>query len=190
MLLSKTISTLIFSSVNSAEERKKQVRITKPNSFIPGPCLRNKGRGFRATPPFCQKCLKRLPTAFSTEFKLLSRFFELWPYGPSSASFPDNASLVFGHADPLTVSRAAYVLFPEPLHMFPLQEYPSSFPYFTCLAPRDSTLCHLLQGALTPPRALTPPGPAQDLVSLLCSVLAVLTLNHTVLKLPFYFFLL
>ena len=45
MLLSKTISTLIFLSVNSAEERKKQVRITKSNSFIPGPCLRNKGRG-------------------------------------------------------------------------------------------------------------------------------------------------
>ena len=41
-------------SVNSAEERKKQVRITKPNSFIPGPCLRNKGRGFRAVPLFCQ----------------------------------------------------------------------------------------------------------------------------------------
>ena len=27
-------------SVNSAEERKRQVRITRPNSFIPGPCLR------------------------------------------------------------------------------------------------------------------------------------------------------
>ena len=44
MLLSKTISTLIFSSVNSGEERKKQVRITKPNSFILGPCLRDKER--------------------------------------------------------------------------------------------------------------------------------------------------
>lgn len=62
MLLSKTISTLIFSSVNSAEERKKQVRITKPNSFIPGPCLRNKGRGFRAVPLFCKPCLRQLPT--------------------------------------------------------------------------------------------------------------------------------
>ena len=61
MLLSKTISTLIFSSVNSAEERKKQVRITRPDSFIPGQCIRNKGRGFRAVPPFCQKCLTWLP---------------------------------------------------------------------------------------------------------------------------------
>ena len=58
MLLSKTISTLISSSVSSAEERKKQVRITTPNSFIPGPCLRNKG----AVPLFCQQCLRRLPT--------------------------------------------------------------------------------------------------------------------------------
>ena len=42
MLLSRTISTLIFFSVNSAEERKKQVRITRPNSFILGLCLRDK----------------------------------------------------------------------------------------------------------------------------------------------------
>ena len=32
---------------------KKQVRITRPNSFIPGPCLRNE-RGPGAVPPFCQ----------------------------------------------------------------------------------------------------------------------------------------
>ena len=44
MLLSRTISTLIFFSVNSTKERKKQVRITRPNSFIPGPCLRDKER--------------------------------------------------------------------------------------------------------------------------------------------------
>ena len=44
MLLSRTISTLIFFSVNSAKERKKQVRITRPNSFIPGPCLQDKER--------------------------------------------------------------------------------------------------------------------------------------------------
>ena len=44
MLLSRTISTLIFFSVNSAEERKEQVRIIRPNSFILGPCLQDKGR--------------------------------------------------------------------------------------------------------------------------------------------------
>ena len=44
MLLSRTISTLIFFSVNSAEERKEQVIIIRPNSFIPGPCLWDKER--------------------------------------------------------------------------------------------------------------------------------------------------
>ena len=44
MLLSRTVSTLIFFSVNSAKERKKQVRITRPNSFIPGLFLWDKER--------------------------------------------------------------------------------------------------------------------------------------------------
>ena len=44
MLLSITINTLIFFLVNSAEERKEQVRIIGPNSFILGPCLRDKER--------------------------------------------------------------------------------------------------------------------------------------------------
>ena len=44
MLLSRTISTLIFFSVNSVEERKKQVRIIRPNSFTPAPCLWDKER--------------------------------------------------------------------------------------------------------------------------------------------------
>ena len=45
-----------LSILSAAEERKKQVRITKPNFFIPGPdlCLWNKVRGFRAVPLFCQ----------------------------------------------------------------------------------------------------------------------------------------
>ena len=41
-------------TVNSAEERKRQVRITRPNSLIPGPCLRTEERGLGAMPPFCQ----------------------------------------------------------------------------------------------------------------------------------------
>ena len=44
MLLSRIINTLIFFSVYSAEERKEQVRITRPNSFILGPWLRDKER--------------------------------------------------------------------------------------------------------------------------------------------------
>ena len=31
--------------VNSAKEGKRQVRITRSNSLIPGPCLRNEERG-------------------------------------------------------------------------------------------------------------------------------------------------
>ena len=63
MFLSRTISTLIFFSVNSAEERKKQIRITRPNSFILGPCLQDKERGLGT-------CLMRLPTA--THFSILA----------------------------------------------------------------------------------------------------------------------
>ena len=33
-----------LSILSAAEERKKQVRITRPNSFIPGLCLRDKER--------------------------------------------------------------------------------------------------------------------------------------------------
>ena len=44
MLLSRTISTLIFFSVNLTKEGKIQVRITRPNSFISGPCLWDKER--------------------------------------------------------------------------------------------------------------------------------------------------
>ena len=47
MLLSRTISTLTFFPANSNEERKEQVRITKPNSFILGPCLQDGERGLR-----------------------------------------------------------------------------------------------------------------------------------------------
>ena len=42
MLLS---STLTLFPANSTKERKEQVRITKPNSFIPGPCLWDEERG-------------------------------------------------------------------------------------------------------------------------------------------------
>ena len=45
MLLSRTISNLTFFSVNSSEEMKEHVRITRPNSFIPDPCLGDKERG-------------------------------------------------------------------------------------------------------------------------------------------------
>ena len=45
MLLSRTISTLTFFSANSTEERKEQVRITRPNSFIPVLCLWDEERG-------------------------------------------------------------------------------------------------------------------------------------------------
>ena len=45
MFFSRTISTLTFFPVNSTEERKEQVRITRPNSFILGPCLRDEERG-------------------------------------------------------------------------------------------------------------------------------------------------
>ena len=41
-------------TVNSDEERKRQVRITRPNSLIPGPCLRTEERGLGAMPPFCR----------------------------------------------------------------------------------------------------------------------------------------
>ena len=34
MLLSRTISNLTFFSVNSTEEMKKKIRVTRPNSFI------------------------------------------------------------------------------------------------------------------------------------------------------------
>ena len=47
-LLSRTISTLTFFPANSTEERKKQVRITRANSFILGPCLRNEKMGLGA----------------------------------------------------------------------------------------------------------------------------------------------
>ena len=46
MLLSRTISTLTFFPANSTKERKEQVRIMKPNAFIPGPCLRNEEGGW------------------------------------------------------------------------------------------------------------------------------------------------
>ena len=45
MLLSRTISTLTFFAANSTKERKEQVRITRANSFIPGPSLQNEERG-------------------------------------------------------------------------------------------------------------------------------------------------
>ena len=45
VLLSRTISTLTFFPANSTEERKEQVRVTKPNSFIPRPCLQDEERG-------------------------------------------------------------------------------------------------------------------------------------------------
>ena len=45
ILLSRTISTLTFFPANSTEKRKEQVRITKLNSFIPGPCLWDEERG-------------------------------------------------------------------------------------------------------------------------------------------------
>ena len=45
MLLSRTISTLTFFPDNSTEERKEQVRITRPNSFILGQCLQGEERG-------------------------------------------------------------------------------------------------------------------------------------------------
>ena len=32
---------------NSTEESKEKVRITRPNSFIPGPCLRDEEKGLR-----------------------------------------------------------------------------------------------------------------------------------------------
>ena len=41
----KNNKPLTFFPANSTEERKKQVRITRANSFIPGPCLRNEERG-------------------------------------------------------------------------------------------------------------------------------------------------
>ena len=43
-----------FQSTQPEEERKRQVRITRPNSLIPGPCLRTEERGLGAMPPFCQ----------------------------------------------------------------------------------------------------------------------------------------
>ena len=46
MLLSRTISTLTFFPANSTEERKEQVRIIRPNSFILGPCLMDEERGW------------------------------------------------------------------------------------------------------------------------------------------------
>ena len=45
MFLSKTISTLTFFPVILTEERKEQVRTTKPNSFNPGLCLQDEERG-------------------------------------------------------------------------------------------------------------------------------------------------
>ena len=45
MLLSRTKSTLTMFSANSTEERKEQVTITRPNSFILGPCLWDEERG-------------------------------------------------------------------------------------------------------------------------------------------------
>ena len=49
MLLSRTISTLTFFPANPTEERKEQVRITRGNSFIPGPCLWDEERGLGRT---------------------------------------------------------------------------------------------------------------------------------------------
>ena len=40
----KNNSTLIFLFSQLSKERKKQVRITRPNSFILGLCLRNEER--------------------------------------------------------------------------------------------------------------------------------------------------
>ena len=48
----KTISTLTFFPPNSTEEGKKQVRITRANSFIPGLCLWDKERGLWAQSHF------------------------------------------------------------------------------------------------------------------------------------------
>ncbi|XP_070224817.1 LOW QUALITY PROTEIN: interferon-inducible protein AIM2 [Bos mutus] len=45
LYLKSRVHSFINGEVNSAEERKKQVRITRPNSFIQGPCLRNEERG-------------------------------------------------------------------------------------------------------------------------------------------------
>ena len=45
MLLSRTISTLTLFPANSTEDRKEQVRITRGNSFILGPCLWDEERG-------------------------------------------------------------------------------------------------------------------------------------------------
>ena len=45
VLLSRTISTLTFFPANSTEERKKQVRITRANPVILGPCLWDEERG-------------------------------------------------------------------------------------------------------------------------------------------------
>ena len=44
MFLSRTISTLTFFPANSTKERTEQVRITRPNSYIPGPYLRDEER--------------------------------------------------------------------------------------------------------------------------------------------------
>ena len=44
MLLSRTISTLTFFPASSTQERKEWVRITRPNSFILGPCLQDEER--------------------------------------------------------------------------------------------------------------------------------------------------
>ena len=41
----KNNKQLTFFPANSTEERKKQVRITRPNTFIQGPCLWDEERG-------------------------------------------------------------------------------------------------------------------------------------------------